>query len=306
MADKQDNKFPNIPPNNNPKKKFSFYWLYAVLAIVFIGLQFYNYNGSDTKTITPDKFVKLLQKHYVEKIVIVNKEKAEVYVKQDSLKKVPEFKDAIAKKGTAKTGIKGPHFEFEISSVESFRKDLADAENDILHGDTASAKTAIDKEKILRSFAHITPESETRKNWSGDILGWIIPIGLLLVVWFIIMRMMGRGAGGSQIFNVGKSKAQLFDKNTSSSITFSDVAGLEEAKVEIMEIVDFLKDPKKYTTLGGKIPKGALLVGPPGTGKTLLAKAVAGEAKVPFFSLSGSDFVEMFVGVGASRVRDLF
>ncbi len=306
MADKQDNKFPNIPPNNSPKKKFSFYWLYAVLAIVFIGLQFYNYNGTDTKKYTFDKFVKLLEKHYVEKVLIVNKEKAEVYIKQDSLKKVSEFKDAILKKGTSKNEIKGPHFEFEISSVESFRKDLSDAENDIVRSDTAAAKTQLEKDKILKSFSHITPESETRKNWGGDILGWVIPIGLLLVVWFIIMRMMGRGAGGSQIFNVGKSKAQLFDKNTSSSITFSDVAGLEEAKIEIMEIVDFLKDPKKYTTLGGKIPKGALLVGPPGTGKTLLAKAVAGEAKVPFFSLSGSDFVEMFVGVGASRVRDLF
>ncbi|MCK4639287.1 MAG: ATP-dependent zinc metalloprotease FtsH, partial [Bacteroidales bacterium] len=151
-------------------------------------------------------------------------------------------------------------------------------------------------------------ENEVRRNWGGDILGWIIPIVVLVGVWFLIMRMMSRGGGGpgGHIFNIGKSKAQLFDKNANITINFDAVAGLEEAKVEIMEIVDFLKNPEKYTQLGGKIPKGALLIGPPGTGKTLLAKAVAGEAKVPFFSISGSDFVEMFVGVGASRVRDLF
>jgi cell division protease FtsH len=147
-----------------------------------------------------------------------------------------------------------------------------------------------------------------RRNWTTEILGWIFPLLLLVGVWFFIMRMMSRGAGGAggQIFNIGKSKAQLFDKNTMVNVTFKDVAGLDEAKVEIMEIVDFLRNPDKYTKLGGKIPKGVLLVGPPGTGKTLLAKSVAGEAHVPFFSISGSDFVEMFVGVGASRVRDLF
>jgi cell division protease FtsH len=152
------------------------------------------------------------------------------------------------------------------------------------------------------------PSSDTRKDVFGDILSYILPILLLIGAWFLIMRFMSRGGGGGggQIFNIGKSKATLFDKDTMVNINFNDVAGLEEAKVEVMEIVDFLKNPGKYTTLGGKIPKGALLVGPPGTGKTLLAKAVAGEAKVPFFSISGSDFVEMFVGVGASRVRDLF
>ncbi|NVN95918.1 MAG: ATP-dependent zinc metalloprotease FtsH, partial [Bacteroidetes bacterium] len=147
---------------------------------------------------------------------------------------------------------------------------------------------------------------ENRRDWGSEIFSFIWPVLLLIVGWIVIMRMMGKGSGGGQIFNIGKSKAQLFDKDTSVNINFSDVAGLEEAKTEIIEIVDFLKNPTKYTELGGKIPKGALLVGPPGTGKTLLAKAVAGEAKVPFFSISGSDFVEMFVGVGASRVRDLF
>jgi cell division protease FtsH len=161
---------------------------------------------------------------------------------------------------------------------------------------------------FLKQFPY-PPSFITRKDVFGDVLTYLIPIVILIGLWFLIMRFMSRGGGGGgggQIFNIGKSKAQLFDKDTSVSITFNDVAGLEEAKVEVMEIVDFLKNPSKYTTLGGKIPKGALLVGPPGTGKTLLAKAVAGEAKVPFFSISGSDFVEMFVGVGASRVRDLF
>ncbi len=164
----------------------------------------------------------------------------------------------------------------------------------------------LDAQKDIADPVYI--ENDVRRNWTGDILGWIVPIAILVIVWLVIMRMMSRNTGGAggQIFNIGKSKAQLFDKTTSVSINFNDVAGLEEAKVEIKEVVDFLKNPSKYTGLGGKIPKGVLLVGPPGTGKTLLAKAVAGEAQVPFFSLSGSDFVEMFVGVGASRVRDLF
>ncbi len=157
----------------------------------------------------------------------------------------------------------------------------------------------------LKSSVGIDYKQDTRSYWDV-VLNWILPIGFFALIWILIMRRMGGGGGGSQIFNIGKSKAQLFDKDLVVKVTFNDVAGLEEAKVEVMEIVDFLKNPKKYTSLGGKIPRGALLVGPPGTGKTLLAKAMAGEAQVPFFSLSGSDFVEMFVGVGASRVRDLF
>jgi cell division protease FtsH len=177
---------------------------------------------------------------------------------------------------------------YQIGSVETFEKDI--------------------REVQAALPAPVYVKNETRKNWGGDLLSWILPIVVLVGLWFLIMRMMTKGGagGGGQIFNIGKSKAQLFDKDTMVSLNFNDVAGLEEAKVEVMEIVEFLKNPSKYTDLGGKIPKGALLVGPPGTGKTLLAKAVAGEAKVPFFSLSGSDFVEMFVGVGASRVRDLF
>ena len=184
----------------------------------------------------------------------------------------------------------GPHFFFTYGDISTFERQLDEAQEGVLP-----------TEKVLVSY-------EDRPNYLGEIFTWIFPILLLVGVWLFIFRRISRGGGmgGGNIFSVGKSKAQLFDKEATVKIDFKDVAGLEEAKVEIMEIVDFLKNPKKYTDLGGKIPKGVLLVGPPGTGKTLLAKAVAGEANVPFFSMSGSDFVEMFVGVGASRVRDLF
>jgi ATP-dependent metalloprotease FtsH len=184
----------------------------------------------------------------------------------------------------------GAHYTYQIGDLQNFERDLRELQEGFAQ-----------EEKVVLS-------NETRKNWGGEFLMWILPFVLLIGVWMFIMRRMTGpgGPGGAQIFNIGKSRAQLFEGDTTVNITFNDVAGLAEAKVEIMEIVEFLKNPKKYTDLGAKIPKGALLVGPPGTGKTLLAKAVAGEAKVPFFSLSGSDFVEMFVGVGASRVRDLF
>jgi len=286
---------------NKPKGRFNFYWIYGLLAVVFLALQFFSWNGT-TEKISFDKFKKeILAKHDVDKIVIINEKKAEIYIKKDSLSK-KEYKDVS--KGIGGALNTGPHFYFEISSVESFRKDLFDAENEILKNDTLH-KSKQEQEKIIKRFSHITPESETESKWGQELLSWLPFLVIMIVIWMFIMRRMGGGAGG-HIFNIGKSKAQLFDKDTSVNINFNDVAGLEEAKVEVMEIVDFLKNPKKYTDLGGKIPKGALLVGPPGTGKTLLAKAVAGEAKVPFFSLSGSDFVEMFVGVGASRVRDLF
>lgn len=307
MANEQNQDKKNTMFSNKPggKKKFSFYWIYALLAIVFIGMNFFFSGSGGVKETTWNKFVSYLEKMQVEKVVVVNKEKAEIYITKEALASDTAFKEVASKKGFGSSSSnKGPHYIFEILSPDNFESKVREVEKTIMLNDTIG-KTAEEKTIIMtRIPVDIIPE--TRRNWGGDILGWVIPIMILIVVWFVIMRMMGRGTGGSQIFNVGKSKAQLFDKNTSSSITFNDVAGLEEAKVEIMEIVEFLKDPKKYTQLGGKIPKGALLVGPPGTGKTLLAKAVAGEAKVPFFSLSGSDFVEMFVGVGASRVRDLF
>jgi cell division protease FtsH len=304
MANNENNNSKSPFKNNlTPKRKFSFYWIYAILALAFIGLQFFNWK-SPTKEITWNNFVRILEKHQVEKISVVNKEKAEIYIKKDAILSDTAYKQ-FRDKGSNGSTSGSPQYTFEILSSDNFEAKVREAEKNILTNDTVG-KTPAEKVKIIKAFQPVDIVPETRKDWSGEILGWLLPIAILIIIWIVIMRMMGRGSGGSQIFNVGKSKAQLFDKNTSVSVNFSDVAGLEEAKVEIMEIVEFLKEPKKYTQLGGKIPKGALLVGPPGTGKTLLAKAVAGEAKVPFFSLSGSDFVEMFVGVGASRVRDLF
>lgn len=266
----------------NLKPKFSFYWIYALLAILIIGMQVMSWNTT-TKEVGWGEVKEMLLDKHVSKVILVNKEFAEIYIKPDSLN-LAKYKDV---KPGETFGTPGPQYIYNIGSVETFEKDF----NDLQAG--------------VEQPVYI--QNETRRNVWGETLSWILPVLLLIGAWFFIMRMMSRGSGGGgQIFNIGKSKAQLFDKDTHVNINFNDVAGLEEAKVEIMEIVDFLKNPKKYTTLGGKIPKGALLVGPPGTGKTLLAKAVAGEAKVPFFSLSGSDFVEMFVGVGASRVRDLF
>jgi len=304
MADNQNTqqKKPNFNPNiKKSKGGFNFYWIYGILAVVFLALQFYSWDGSNEK-ISFQKFEKdLLKPNDVEKIIVVNKDKAQIYIKKDKLN---QDKYKKINKGVGGATNVGPHYYFEIGSVESFKQDMLKAVNDILATDTVG-KTKTEKLKIINGL-NIPIEYETESAWGREIMGWIIPIGLMILLWVFISRRMGGGMGGGQIFNIGKSKAQLFDKDTSVNINFNDVAGLEEAKVEIMEIVDFLKNPKKYTELGGKIPKGALLVGPPGTGKTLLAKAVAGEAKVPFFSLSGSDFVEMFVGVGASRVRDLF
>ncbi|MBN2236050.1 MAG: ATP-dependent zinc metalloprotease FtsH [Bacteroidales bacterium] len=267
-----------------PKGKFNFYWIYGLFAVIFIGLQFVGGNDSSKETNWGELKV-MLQNEDVEKLVLVNKEIAEIYIKKE---KKDEYKKENTGKSTSNNfGGPSPDFYYQIGSIETFEQRVFEAQ-----------------EKVKNP---VYINNETRQDWGKDIFGWIFPIVLLIGVWFFIMRMMNKGgAGGGQIFNIGKSKAQLFDKESAVSVNFNDVAGLQEAKVEVMEIVDFLKSPKKYTDLGGKIPKGALLVGPPGTGKTLLAKAVAGEAKVPFFSLSGSDFVEMFVGVGASRVRDLF
>ncbi len=272
--------FPKKP--NLPKNPFNFYWIYGIIAVGLIAMQVMNFKPALQEKNTTDFIEKMLKQHHVIKIVAIPTENiAEITIGPEYLK-LPQY---AADKLDPKS--KGPHYKIKIPNDVSFNVMLTDAQKDFLPAD------------------RIYAETENRTSWT-DTLGWLIPIILMIVIWIIIMRRMGGGAGGGQIFNIGKSKATLFDKNTNVNITFNDVAGLEGAKVEIKEIVDFLKNPKKYTALGAKIPKGALLVGPPGTGKTLLAKAVAGEAKVPFFSLSGSDFVEMFVGVGASRVRDLF
>ncbi|MBN1338270.1 MAG: ATP-dependent zinc metalloprotease FtsH [Bacteroidales bacterium] len=270
---------PEKPRGGKPKGKFNFYWIYGLMAVIFIALQFMNWSQPAQNTDWGDLKM-MLQEQDVEKIIVINREEAEIFIKNDSLKKPRYEKVSSVASGS-------PHYLFVIGSYDTFKEDVE-----------ATQKGLPDP---------IYLKNENRRDWSGEILGWVLPLMAIIVVWIIIMRMMSRGgAGGGQIFNIGKSKAQLYDKETSVTVNFNDVAGLEEAKVEIKEIVDFLKNPTKYTNLGGKIPKGALLVGPPGTGKTLLAKAVAGEAQVPFFSISGSDFVEMFVGVGASRVRDLF
>ncbi len=306
MTDQKNRPFQNNSnlPGMGPKRKFNFYWIYGILALVFIALQFFSNWGGTTKDTSWGQFEKMLSKKDVEKILVVNKESVQVFIKKEKIESDTAYKD-FRSQGLGGSINEGPHYTFEIGSIDNFEEKVRDAEKKILSQDTVG-KTSLQKQIILKTDQPVDITYETQKNWGGEILSWVIPIILLIVLWFVLMRVMGKGSGGGQIFNVGKSRAQLFDKNTSVSINFNDVAGLEEAKVEIMEIVEFLKDPKKYTQLGGKIPKGALLVGPPGTGKTLLAKAVAGEAKVPFFSLSGSDFVEMFVGVGASRVRDLF
>ncbi|HTX88528.1 MAG TPA: ATP-dependent zinc metalloprotease FtsH [Bacteroidales bacterium] len=301
-----DNKKEPVNPNINPGKKkprFSFYWIYGILALIFIAIQYFNYT-SPVKEISWPKLNDMLVKEDVDKIVIINKEKAEIYIKKDKLTTDTAYKD-VAKKSIVSSG-NGPQFYYQIGSEEIFKGLMKDTYDTIVSRMTRENKTPQQIAEFKHQYPY-PPSFDTRKDIFGDILGYLIPIAILVIIWFVVMRMVSKGGGGgAQIFNIGKSKAQLFDKDTSVSITFNDVAGLEEAKVEVMEIVDFLKNPVKYTQLGGKIPKGALLVGPPGTGKTLLAKAVAGEARVPFFSISGSDFVEMFVGVGASRVRDLF
>lgn len=268
-----------------PKGDFSFYWVYILIALAFIGFEVMSYMQKTEKTEWQVVEKEMIKNHDVAKLVVVNKEFVEVYIRKEKLQDEKYKKVATAWGGAENPG---PHYIFEIADYKVFNDDLRKAQENFP-----------EEEKVKI-------EITSRHNWGGELLGWILPILLFIGLWLFIMRRMTGGGPGGQLFNIGKSRATLFDKDTQVNITFEDVAGLGEAKVEIKEIVDFLKNPKKYTELGAKIPKGALLVGPPGTGKTLLAKAVAGEAKVPFFSLSGSDFVEMFVGVGASRVRDLF
>ncbi len=275
----------NKGKGNDKKPKFNSSWIFGIIALVLIGSMLFPSLGNQPVEITRNRFeTEMLRSHDVEKVVVVNSEKAEVYIKEDRLND-SKYSDA----GKSST-VSGPQYFFTIGSVEAFENRMEEAMAD------------------FQAYERVNIKYEKRENYLEGILSWLLFPLILIVVWlFIFRRMAGPGAAGSQIFNIGKSKAKVFDKEGAEvKVDFKDVAGLEEAKIEIKEIVDFLKNPQKYTDLGGKIPKGALLVGPPGTGKTLLAKAVAGEAHVPFFSMSGSDFVEMFVGVGASRVRDLF
>lgn len=270
---------------NSPKFKFNAYWIYGAIFLLIISFQFFSSGDLATKTISKNEFNEILKENDISKILVVNKNIAQVFIKDEALKKTKYQKlinSAFYRKGSSL-------YEYNFGDLQNFENDLEKAkkENDL----TFDLK------------------NESRTSMIDTFIGFL-PFIILIAIWlFFMRRMSGGGAGsggGGQIFSIGKSKAKLFDKDTKVKTTFENVAGLEGAKEEVQEIVDFLKNPEKYTSLGGKIPKGALLVGPPGTGKTLLAKAVAGEAEVPFFSLSGSDFVEMFVGVGASRVRDLF
>ena len=275
--------------NLNKKPKVSPYWIYGIIIAVFLAIQVFSGgfgDASGSKT-TPAEFFQYLKNGDVKKVEIINNRIARVYLTKEAqeqdVHKKSKPKSLLPAVATA------PNYQFEFGDLKLFQEEIAKIKAE----DNVDVNVAFDSEQ----------------NVWGDLLLTLLPFVLIIGVWIFIMRRMSGGGGGGaggQIFNIGKSKAKLFDEKIDTKTSFKDVAGLEGAKEEVQEIVDFLKFPEKYTSLGGKIPKGALLVGPPGTGKTLLAKAVAGEAQVPFFSLSGSDFVEMFVGVGASRVRDLF
>ena len=273
----------------NNKSKINIYWFYAsiVFFILSIGLLGGDSGIQNTQQTDISSFENYLRNGDIEKVAIINQRYARITLTENALEK-DIHRRVKSKNFLGQENIAGPHYQFEIGTPELFETKLQEIR---------------DIEGLNFSVEFITMEN----RWLDVLLGFL-PIIIIIGIWIFLMRRMSGGAGGAggQIFNIGKSKAKLFDQNTEVKVTFKDVAGLEGAKEEVQEIVDFLKNPKKYTVLGGKIPKGALLVGAPGTGKTLLAKAVAGEAKVPFFSLSGSDFVEMFVGVGASRVRDMF
>ncbi|MGL5683671.1 MAG: ATP-dependent zinc metalloprotease FtsH [Marinifilaceae bacterium] len=287
IKDKNNSGGRNFSPLGNGSKKnfqrFNGYWVYLLIAAVIIGFQFINMRTEPVQTTWQEVKTNMLKAGDISKLdVITNKGKVDVYLKPDKI----ENYSKLTSKGFKNESV-GPQFYFNIGSSEYFENSLNEA---------------------IEGMAE-KPEVDYGKEYDGwgDIISILLPILLIVLVWMFIFRRMGKGGGGpGGVFNVGKSQAKLFDKENSVNITFKDVAGLAEAKEEVEEIVSFLKSPDKYTKLGGKIPKGVLLVGPPGTGKTLMAKAMAGEANVPFFSMSGSDFVEMFVGVGASRVRDLF
>lgn len=286
---KQEKKEPiRLPKSKRPEEpKFNYLWVYILLGVFILFSLNMNYFQAKVAETSQQKLKAMLEQNEVERIVVVNKELAEVYLRDTALAK-PEYQEI----SRTRFGMinRGPHFFLSVASNDAFDRFIND---------------------FYKEHPELMPvdlQYQTRNDWLRDVIGWVLPVLLFVGIWLFIMRRVSGGMGGpgGQIFNIGRSKAVLFDKDEKINLTFDDVAGLDEAKVEVQEIVSFLKNPQKYATLGGKIPKGALLVGPPGTGKTLIAKAMAGEAKVPFFSISGSDFVEMFVGVGASRVRDLF
>ena len=270
--------------------RFNFMWIYILIGLGLLALQMTKFSGA-SKNATWADFERWAKKSHIQRLVVVNEKEAYVYIIPDSLTSSQEHEGI---KPTKKTmfNAEQPNYVMNIGKMEVLEPKM----------------TKLNELLVKEKKPIVTIEYDQRTNWSAVLITYGLPLLLFIGLWILVIRRVGGGAGGpgGQIFNIGKSKATLFDNTSKVNITFADVAGLDEAKEEVMEVVDFLKNPKKYTALGGKIPKGVLLVGPPGTGKTLLAKAVAGEASVPFFPISGSDFVEMFVGVGASRVRDLF
>jgi AFG3 family protein len=287
FADKMNEQKEQKPQERRPR--FNPNWIYALVILAFIIINFFPKEQGKASTWSDVKRMVLSEE--VEKMVVWNESEVEVYLTREALDKEEHKK----LKGNADVfGGDVPQYYFE-TEIDYFNREVE------------ALKTEL-KTKNINPDTALKLEFKTRADYTGQILNWLFFILIFVGFWMLVMRRMGGNSGGSgpNIFNIGRARAQLYDKDTKVNVTFKDVAGLQEAKMEVMEVVDFLKNPKKYTNLGGKIPKGVLLVGPPGTGKTLLAKAVAGEAGVPFFSLSGSDFVEMFVGVGASRVRDLF
>lgn len=295
--------------DNKKKSPFSIYWIYAFIGITLIGYSLFMSSAGEIPVKYESTFFDLAEKGYVTEAQLVNKVRVDFKVSNEGLKYIKNSKEdqyqGLKKYLSTKSPIKSsqPIFIHNVVDAGNFDADLSELNKKI------EAENFIKKQKNQKELPTVQLVDVEEVNYLMNILSFLLPILLFIGIWMFVMRRMsggGGGGGGGQIFNIGKSKAQVYDKGKSTNVTFKDVAGLQGAKEEIVEIVEFLKNPKKYTELGAKIPKGALLVGPPGTGKTLLAKAVAGEAKVPFFSLSGSDFVEMFVGVGASRVRDLF
>ena len=295
MSLNQGNNMDNGGDRKDPRKavRFNIYWIYALIAVVLIGFQLFRGFTPDALPTSREVFIdSMLRKGYVQNYLVVkNKGVVRVTLKEQA------FTDPYISKQVSDSRMRvdpkmGPHFQFKVTDVRNFDEQMEDFF------------------KANPTVSRPVSDATDEESWLSPLISLLLPVLVLIGLWVLLMRKMNSGAGGpgggGGIFNIGKSRAQLFEKGTKVNVTFADVAGLDEAKVEVMEIVDFLKNPKKYTALGGKIPKGALLVGPPGTGKTLLAKAMAGEAQVPFFSISGSDFVELFVGVGASRVRDLF
>lgn len=288
----QNTNKPGGGQGKNDKPKINPTWIYLAIGVGLIAINFIFGGNRIEKVEQWGEVERMIENKDIRRIVVVNKEYAELYLTAEAIES-GRYPD-VSGSGNFSFSGPSPNYTYHFATVELFDSRLNE----------------IQEQNNYTESEWIHPSYETRKNYFGEILAWILPMLLILALWLFIFRRMagggGAGGGAGNIFSVGKSKAKIFDRESNIKIDFSDVAGLEEAKTEVKEVVDFLKNPKKYTALGGKIPKGALLIGPPGTGKTLLAKAVAGEANVPFFSISGSDFVEMFVGVGASRVRDLF